>query len=357
MGYIKFLIILAALHILTLTACEREDMFDFAKNGTSHKWEYAGTAGISAGAASSISIAVDDNTPYVAYLDGSVPKVVKYNGSSWMQVGSNIDISATEIAMAMDGATPYVIYTNGSTYIKKFDGSSWISVGASPGSTSSNEILIIAGVPYIGYYSSNTFILNYTVVWGQQGANLNCTASASISLATDGTTLYVAYQDNATGGGKLKVRHDSLSSPLSWPDIPASLWVTSGVADYISSIMYSGRFTVSFMDGANSSKVTVMQYDGAAWNTLGPAGFSEGAASYVSMTTFEGVPHVAFRDEYSALNKITAMRYEKGSWVVDDIPRFTPSTVGEVSLAGGSRKMFVAFSDNSVSGRLSVMQY
>jgi len=54
-------------------------------------WEYVGSAGFSTGTADFISFAIaPNNTPYIAFLDGSNDKgtVMKYNGGGWVNVGS-----------------------------------------------------------------------------------------------------------------------------------------------------------------------------------------------------------------------------------------------------------------------------
>jgi hypothetical protein len=308
-----------------------------------------------------VSIAVYDNKPYVAYIDAgdsNKPKLAMYNGTSWTTVDVD-SVTSTDTSIAMNGSEPHIMYTNSTgAFVKKYSAGSIANVGITNlaiAPISYNKLIVVSGIPYAGYYNGTLmFLQKYTLgtdTWAVCGSGMGSVAQMYLALAANDTYLYASFKDNGT----LMVNRGTMPTPSTWTPISPSPAIT---ADFISSVMYSGLPAVAFRDGGNSSRATVIRYDGtSAWNTLGTAGFSEGSVSYVSLTIFDGDLHVAFRDESTVDNKLTAMRFEKGSWVIDDIPRFTLSGVSSVSLAGGSRKMFVAFSDNSVSGKLTVMEY
>src|SRR5207248_2304740 len=133
-------------------------------NGSS--WVTVGSAGFSAGsisANSTPSIAIDGSgTPYVVYTDnanGSFATVMKFDGSSWIMVGSAGFSAggASYTTIAFDGSgTPYVVYqdggnSNGAT-VMKFNGSSWVGVGSanfSGGQIGWASIAIYSGTPYV----------------------------------------------------------------------------------------------------------------------------------------------------------------------------------------------------------------
>ncbi|HXP49040.1 MAG TPA: hypothetical protein VN922_03755, partial [Bacteroidia bacterium] len=113
-------------------------------------------------------------TPYVVVEDGSVGNkatVMKYNGTSWVLVGTKGFTAGTALRpkIAVDTiGTPYVIYTDvlnsSKANVMKFNGTSWVNVGNADFSSSSIT------------YSSITF------------------------SSTD--TLYVAFSlNNGSGGG------------------------------------------------------------------------------------------------------------------------------------------------------------
>jgi hypothetical protein len=149
-------------------------------------WVVVGSAGFSAGLASYISIAIDGNgTPYVAYSDYSVSPykatVKKYNGTSWVDVGLAGGFSAgsaSYISMAIDGSgTPYVAYLDYNEYpnkvtAKKYNGTSWVDVGSAGGFVSTNLAAFISitiapnGIPVVAYQdganSNNATVKKYS---------------------------------------------------------------------------------------------------------------------------------------------------------------------------------------------------
>ena len=53
---------------------------------------------------------------------------------------------------------------------------------------------------------------------------------------------------------------------------------------------------ISFKDNANSSKLTVMQFDGSSWSIYGTAAFSPDWIDFSSIAIEDGEPWVAFKD-------------------------------------------------------------
>ncbi|WP_261808006.1 fibronectin type III domain-containing protein [Paenibacillus sp. N3.4] len=159
-------------------------------------WQLAGSAGFSAGAANYTSIAIDSSgTPYVVYEDyGNSYKatVKKYNGSSWVTVGS-AGFSAgtanfTSIAIDSSSGTPYpyVVYqdsgNSNKATVMKYNGSSWVTVGSAGFSAGSAHYTSIAidssGTPYVvSQDAGNSFkatvmklISTYTVSYSGNGS-------------------------------------------------------------------------------------------------------------------------------------------------------------------------------------------
>jgi len=85
---------------------------------------------------------------------------------------------------------------------------------------------------------------------------------------------------------------------------------STGRADYTSlAIDGSGTSYVAYSDVANSSKATVMKYNGSTWELVGSAGFSAGQAEYLSLAIApDGLPVVAYSD-ISNSYKSTVMKY------------------------------------------------
>jgi len=169
---------------------------------------------------STFSIAVDGTgTPYLAYADSInsyKATVIKYNGTSWVMVGSagfsTIIANANEqdyLSIAIDGAgTPYLAYTDdisSKAFVMKFNGSSWVTVGSagvSTGAASATSIAIDANeVPYIAYTdganADKATVMKYDGTnWVTVGnANFTLGGAYYTRLAISDTTLYVSYQD------------------------------------------------------------------------------------------------------------------------------------------------------------------
>jgi len=84
-------------------------------------------------------LAVDGSTPYVAYSSGSYTfSVKKLNGTTgaWEFVGGYTSIAASRpenFNIKIHNSEPYVIYDDHfGVHVKKFDGTSWVVVGSSP---------------------------------------------------------------------------------------------------------------------------------------------------------------------------------------------------------------------------------
>ncbi|HEX2954947.1 MAG TPA: hypothetical protein VHR47_13335, partial [Bacillota bacterium] len=109
---------------------------------TSHTWRLAGTqGGVSTYDVKSLSIAVDNvGVPYVAYSENGSVSVKRFNGASWALLGPPDFISSDDVIVAMDGNVPCLAYVDnaGSIRVKKWNGGSWVNIGGIAGRVSSN---------------------------------------------------------------------------------------------------------------------------------------------------------------------------------------------------------------------------
>jgi hypothetical protein len=116
-----------------------------------------------------VSLAVDNNTPYVAftYYTGThnqQGEVWKYNGSSWSRLGSAPISSgiAGSTSLSVYNHTPYVAYSDsvnsGKATLKYFNGTSWVEIGSggfSPDAATYTSLFIAGGVPYVAFRDAN----------------------------------------------------------------------------------------------------------------------------------------------------------------------------------------------------------
>ena len=82
---------------------------------------------------------------------------------------------------------------------------------------------------------------------------------------------------------------------------------SAGQADYTSLAFNGSTPYVAYQDAGNSGKATVMKFNGAAWEVVGIAGFSAGLAYYTSLAFDGSTPYVAYRDEANS-DKATVMK-------------------------------------------------
>lgn len=134
---------------------------------------------------------------------------------------------------------------------------------------------------------------------------------------------------------------------------------SSGTADSLSLVFSpDGTPFVSYVDGGNGNKVTVMKYSNGAWSTLGNVGFSSGTSDSLSLVfSPDGTPFVAYVDGGNG-NKVTVMKYSDSTWSTVGSAGFSPCSVTNSSLAfAPDGTPFVAYQENGNGSKASVMKY
>lgn len=138
--------------------------------------------------------------------------------------------------------------------------------------------------------------------------------------------------------------------------------ISSGGTDNIAFAVSKtdNRMYVAFKDVSNSNKLTVMQYTGTTWTLLGNAGISAGAVandiSIAVINTFNGNEvFVAFSDE-SVSDRLTVMRWSGTSWTTEgSAGSHSTSNVTSLSItAADNNDLFIAYNDFGFSGKVSI---
>lgn len=173
----------------------------------------------------------------------------------------------------------------------------------------------------------------------------------AIDIDASGTP-YVAFNDNTTKGSVMK--YDGTA----WSYVGIQKF-TDGQMNFTSmGFDGSGNPWVAFRD--NGFKASVMRYNGSSWAYVGGRGFTLGGAQFTSLA-FDAsyTPYVAYRDEFWMYsNKATVQRWDGSSWVTVGTMGFTSGTVEYTSLAiDGSGTPYIAFSDGANSSRATVMRF
>jgi len=160
------------------------------------------------------------------------------------------------------------------------------------------------------------------------GISATTIENISFSISPAGVP-YVAYKDHLN------------QSRLTVMKFNGTAWEIVGTAgfaavDLNSTLVISrdGVPYVAYQDLANDDKATVMKFDGQDWVTVGQAGFSAAQAYYTSLAvSSDGVPFVAFQDWSTDDRTATVMKFNGTGWDPVSHPSFSAGRTDEISLA------------------------
>ncbi len=298
-------------------------------NGTS--WETLGSAGFTSGKAESISFAVKNGIPYVAFSDetnGYKASVMKFNGSEWTYAGAAgfSPSTADAVCLAFGNETSYVAFEDGNNSkvtVMKLDGGSWSIVGETGFSTGWMTNVVALAVegntPYVAY---RDYGADYKAsVMKFNGTNWELMGTEGFSERT-----HDAYQCLAVYGGTPYVASWNADANAGVYQFDSNAWKILGTPnvsdDQVSSqsIVFSknGTLFLTFSDWGNSKKVKVVKYDENNWSSLGEYA-SQGEATYISIAVSDkGIPYVAYRDNYN-MRRTTVMKYDAATGTENSI--------------------------------------
>ncbi|WP_312693297.1 leucine-rich repeat protein [Caproiciproducens sp.] len=174
-----------------------------------------------------------------------------------------------------------------------------------------------SGVPYAAYTDQSdgrqTVVKKYdkgTQTWQPVGNAVSGGSSKSVSLAFNSSgEPYVAYQESSSQGITVKKYNAQ-----------AQAWQTVGLENLSGGTAYSVSLAISrddvpyvaFMDGSNILRATVMKYTASGstgWEPVGTAGFTQNGVDYLSLVfDNSNIPNLAFMDN-SVYGKATVMKY------------------------------------------------
>ena len=354
-------------------------------NTFAQTWQTVGQAGFSAGRANYTSLAFNHTgEPYVAYMDGAnsdKATVMKFDGTNWITVGAAGFSSGRALSISLafsHTGEPYVAYTDfaNSNHITvmKFNGNNWVTVGTagfSPGSALYSSLTFNGiGEPYVAFswnaigFKGGGMVMKFDGVnWVTVGTgNFSPSLSDYTSLAfSPSGEPYVAYRGSTTSTtGAMVMKFDGTN----WVNVGTQGFSTGSV-ELFTSIAFnsnsksdSDKPYVAYSDRLTSGKVTVMEFDGTNWNTIGIAGFSAGEAKYISLAfNHSGEPYVAYWDDGNS-RKATVMKFDGTNWITVGTAGFSAGTAGYTSLAfSHTGEPYVAYGDYGNSGKATVMKF
>jgi len=342
-------------------------------------WQHVGMQGFTPPVTqfSLTSLAIDHNgVLYVAYAaatDSDKISVMKFDGSSWIMVGSpgfssgrGYDVSVTVDA----NNTPYVAYGDDGNAshatVKKFDGSNWVDVGA-PGFSDGvvNDCTIrfssddTAYVAYVdAFYSGKAVVKKFDGTnWVDVGTpGFTAGGTGQMSMALSGSNLpYVAYQDQANGFAESVMMFDG------------SDWVHVGAATFsngscqFSHITFDNTGTIPYVcynQGYNPFAPNVQVFDGSSWSYVGGQNLNTNV-DYQNNFALDGnnMPYVVFPD--GAYNwRASVMKFDGASWVYAGNTGFSSS--GQIwfpnILTDTLNNVYVEYYDETDSNKISVLK-
>ncbi len=289
-------------------------------------WSAAGTALFTPSRTTHNDLAFDPSgVLHMVFQDdfGGV-SVMKYSGGSWSLVGPrNFSLGqATYTSIAFDAAgTPYVAFVDGyfthtdKVSVMKYNGASWVVVGSygfSPGTANYTSLAIDGGGnPYVAFSDGNSSdrltVMKYNgSAWnivGSAGFSAQTASYCKMKLDASGVP-YVVFSDGNVSNKSTVMKYNGSS----WANV-GSAGFSAGTASFTSiAITSTGHPIVVYKDGGNSDKATVMRFNGTSWVVYGSAGFSSGSVNYTSIAldAFD-LPVIAYQDASNS-NRPTVMK-------------------------------------------------
>lgn len=225
--------------------------------------------------------------PSVAYKTDTTIHVKTYNGSTWNTVGGNItNIGAPVKYVLAPDDTPFLFFQTGSSTFSamKYDGSSWQQLGSitKPLSTFQNMVIDKNGVPYVVFNENHKpTVLKYVgsswITVGQP--RFTHTGINTVDIALDSSdVLHIAYNDG--GVGYLRVKKFN-----------GTTWVPVGDTNFARS---TSKYISLKFDGENSAYVAfgnfptqVMRYKSVSWSDVPMTGYQHITSASDMLYEFE----------------------------------------------------------------------
>ncbi len=256
------------------------------------RYDEAGGGGVLSGIGSfagsqaeSLSLKGDgDGNLYVSYIEVGYLNVKKLSsgGSTLEQVGGTVSGNgfATDASLFVYDGTPYVAFTfsayGNKCVVKRLEGNSWLTVGSgdsvSADIAAGNSLYIDEGIPYVAYEAGN----------GHNARVYRLEDTSWVPLGSDG-------------------------------------YASTGSASHLSLAVYDGIAYLAYGDGHSSNAPVVRWHElppSSVWETVGSGPRSSPYANFTSLFMNDGIPYLAFSDQWDNANRIVAEKFVGNQWEV-----------------------------------------
>lgn len=216
-----------------------------------------------------------------------------------------------------------------------------------------------SALTYQVYYSS----AEMTDLAGVQAGTAVGTATADLSykilsgLVPDSHYYFGVVVTDEAGNQSCMITAGDTAADAPWEAV-GGVGISAGNANSTALAFFEGTAYLTYMDGGNGNKGTLLKYDGASgWQAVGGAGFTPGYADLLSIDfDTAGIPYVAFRDG-SQSYKLTVMKYTAAGWQAVGSGGFSGDGVGDITICLVDDIPYVAYRDNSTLNRATAKKY
>lgn len=347
-------------------------------------WQYIGAPGFSATGARNINAAAGkDDRMYVGFVDNADGKarVMRLDGNDWAPVGEAAGAVCGSLQMQLDTADhPVVMFTDSAntcyTIVKRFDGVNWVDLGLSAQflvrDNYSNSLAIDGQnnvfISYSVYENDAYFVrtLKYNgTTWSDIGVipisdNADYGIWFTMSIGKNNNP-YVFYPESDSS-----FNHQAsiqMHNGQAWTQVGTRGFTNNKYGNFFPVLDFdtTGNPVAAFQEDNGFERLSVFRFDGNNLNY--PLGrlFSRGRARYISQAIGKnnGI-HVAYVDA-SYNNRGTVLSYDhlSQSWDTVGARGALPFNALESNalVKDSNNDMYIAFSDLTQNGRVSVMKY
>ena len=299
---------------------------------------------------------------YLAFCNSSSkPAMVKYDGSNWSKVGSDLPTTgvAKEIscAISQDGI-PYVTFCDGANSNKakvfKFNDGTWSTQGANDltiGEAASNKICLFPdGTPVFSAIDNGNS--KKTVVRKLIGNTWSAIESPALSPGASGRStmainkageLMVIYYDEEMGY-RMAAKHLVNNT---WTSAGVNGVSREGVVEHQMALGPDDEPYVIYSDKALLKKISIKRYSSGSWNLIGSEGVTSGDTRYIDIAvSSDNVPYIVYK-EASNYNYLVVKKFNGSAWVSVGSPIYTESFLSPTSLDIDSKgELYLSYINN-----------